>query len=385
MRIDIILIIVFYFVAPALILSACKKIPLLKKIGSIAVAYILGILLGLSKLLPDDIYATQDILTSITVPLAIPLLLFPSKITDWFRLAGPTFRALMVGLFSVLITVAIGYQIFRPEGDPEFWKVGGLLVGVYTGGTPNLASLNVMLGVSPATYLMVHSYDLIIGAFYFLFLITVGQKFFNYFLPPFKKSTNLSSSDIQDPDDAYDVLFNKKALWPIIKVLALAILIFAVSGGLAMLFPEEYLMIAVILGISTFSILASLIPGVNKVRESFDLGMYLILVFSIVVSSMVDLSNLASPTFEILGYLSFVIFGSLLLQLIISKFIKTDTDTMIITSTALICSPPFVPVVSGALKNKEILVPGITIGIIGYALGNYLGFLMAEVLHHWPF
>ncbi len=98
---------------------------------------------------------------------------------------------------------------------------------------------------------------------------------------------------------------------------------------------------------------------------------------------MVDLTNLASPTFEILGYLSFVIFGSLILQMIISKFVKTDTDTMIITSTALICSPPFVPVVSGALKNKEILVPGITIGIIGYALGNYLGFLMAELLHYW--
>ena len=385
MRIDIALIIVFYFIAPALILGACKKFPLLKKIGSIAVAYILGILLGLSKLLPEDIYATQDLLTSITVPLAIPLLLFPSKVKDWFRLAGPTLKALMVGLFSVLFTVALGYQFFQPEGDPEFWKVGGMLVGVYTGGTPNLASLNVMLGVSPATYLMVHSYDLIIGAFYFLFLITIGQKMFNYFLPAFKKSQALSDSDLEQNNEAYDVLFNKKALWPILKVLALAILIFAVSGGLAMQFPKDYLMIVVILGISTLSILASLIPGVNKVKESFDLGMYLILVFSIVVASMVDLTNLASPTFEILGYLSFVIFGSLLLQLIISKFIKTDTDTMIITSTALICSPPFVPVVSGALKNKEILVPGITIGIIGYALGNYLGFLMAELLHYWPF
>ncbi|RLD38684.1 MAG: hypothetical protein DRI74_03130 [Bacteroidetes bacterium] len=384
MRIDIILIVAFYFVAPAVILSACKRFPLLKKIGSIAIAYILGILLGLSKLLPDDIYATQDILTSITVPLAIPLLLFPSKVKDWFHLAGSTIKALLVGLFSVLFTVAIGYQIFSPEGDPEFWKVGGLLVGVYTGGTPNLASLNVMLGVKPATYIMVHSYDLIIGAFYFLFLITVGQKFFNYFLPSFKKSISLSSSEIEGNTEAYDMLFNKKAWWPILKVFGLAVLIFAVSGGLAMLFPEDYLMIVVILGISTFSILASLIPGVNKVKESFDLGMYLILVFSIVVASMVDLTNLASPTFEILGYLSFVIFGSLLLQLIISKFVKTDTDTMMITSTALICSPPFVPVVSGALKNKEILVPGITIGIIGYALGNYLGFIMAELLHHWP-
>lgn len=384
MRIDIILIVAFYFVAPAFILSACKNFPLLQKIGSIAVAYILGILLGLSRLLPDDIYAVQDIITSITVPLAIPLLLFPSKVKDWFRLAGPSFKALMVGLISVLITVAVGYQIFKPEGDPEFWKVGGMLVGVYTGGTPNLASLNVMLDVKPATYLLVHSYDLIIGAFYFLFLITVGQKVFGYFLPAFKKSTEASDSDNDQAEHSYDVLFNKKAWWPILKVLGLAILIFGVSGGVAMLFPKDSLMIVVILGISTLSILASLIPGVNRVAESFDLGMYLILVFSIVVASMVDLGNLGTPTFALLGYLSFVIFGSLFMQLIISRFIKTDTDTMIITSAALICSPPFVPVVSGALKNKEILVPGITIGIIGYAVGNYLGYLMAELLKHWP-
>jgi uncharacterized membrane protein len=144
-------------------------------------------------------------------------------------------------------------------------------------------------------------------------------------------------------------------------------------------------MIVVILGISTLAILASLIPGVNKVEESFDLGMYLILVFSIVVASMVDLSNLTLASFHLIEYISFVVFGSLILQVIISKFVKTDADTVIITSTALICSPPFVPVVSGALKNRELLVPGITIGIIGYALGNYLGFLMSELLQYWHF
>ncbi len=385
MRIDVILIIAFYFIAPGIILSACKHFPLLKKVGSIAVAYILGIILGLSHLLPENFFATQDLLTSITVPLAIPLLLFPSKVKDWFHLAGPTFKALMVGLLSVILTVAIGYQLFKPAGDPEFWKVGGLLVGVYTGGTPNLASLKVMLDVAPSTYLLVHSYDLIIGAVYFLFLITIGQRVFNYFLPRFKPSHLFDASAMEDTAESFDVLFNKKAIWPLLKVFGLAILIVAVSGGLALLFPANYLMIVVILSISTLSILSTLIPGVNKVKESFDLGMYLILVFSIVVASMVDLSNLASPEFELVGYLTFVIFGSLILQVIFSKFTKTDTDTMMITSTALICSPPFVPVVCGALKNKEILVPGITLGIIGYAVGNYLGFLMSELLHFWPF
>ena len=48
--------------------------------------------------------------------------------------------------------------------------------------------------------------------------------------------------------------------------------------------------------------------------------------------------------------------------------------------TSLIFSPPFVPVVAAKLKNKEIIISGLTVGIIGYAVGNYLGILIAYAL-----
>lgn len=67
----------------------------------------------------------------------------------------------------------------------------------------------------------------------------------------------------------------------------------------------------------------------------------------------------------------------------LDKLIKIDADTLMITSVAFICSPPFVPVLAGALKNRNSIMPGITIGVIGYALGNYLGFLMAELLSNF--
>jgi uncharacterized membrane protein len=71
-----------------------------------------------------------------------------------------------------------------------------------------------------------------------------------------------------------------------------------------------------------------------------------------------------------------------LIHVILSYLFKIDTDTTIITITALSTSPPFVPVVAGALKNKEIIVMGITIGVIGYAIGNYLGIAMAYFLQN---
>jgi uncharacterized membrane protein len=69
-----------------------------------------------------------------------------------------------------------------------------------------------------------------------------------------------------------------------------------------------------------------------------------------------------------------------LIQILLSRILKIDADTTIITSTAMIFSPPFVPVVAGALKNKEIIISGITVGLIGYALGNYLGITISLVL-----
>jgi len=55
-------------------------------------------------------------------------------------------------------------------------------------------------------------------------------------------------------------------------------------------------------------------------------------------------------------------------------------EEIMISSTAAICSPPFVGLVAGALGDKKIIAPGITAGIVGYAVGNYLGVLVARVL-----
>jgi uncharacterized membrane protein len=53
---------------------------------------------------------------------------------------------------------------------------------------------------------------------------------------------------------------------------------------------------------------------------------------------------------------------------------------MLITSTAAICSPPFVGMVGIALRNRRIIAAGITSGIIGYAIGNYLGVAVSYLL-----
>jgi uncharacterized membrane protein len=273
--------------------------------------------------------------------------------------------------------VSGGYFIFK-DVVPDSWKVAGMLVGVYTGGTPNLVALKVALGVDPNLFLMTSTYDMIVGAATIIFFITIGPRFFRAILPPFKHNGNGEDSDQAAAEaesfEDYTGMLKKSVLIPLIKAFCISVLIFIAAVGISLLFPKDIENVVIILSITTISIIASLIRWINRIQKSFQLGMYLILVFSLVVASMADLGVIFSIGFlGLFLFITWAYFGSLFLHLILSKIFRVDADNFLITTTAFVFSPPFVPVVAGALKNKDVIITGITVGIIGYVIGNYLG------------
>ena len=162
--------------------------------------------------------------------------------------------------------------------------------------------------------------------------------------------------------------------------LGFTFVIVAIGGVLMMLVAEKSQMAVFILTISTLAIMLSFNNKVRDIPKTYDLGMYFILVFSVVVASKLSISELSNIDLTLFSYVGFAVFGSTLLHIAFSKLFHVDADTVMVTSVSLICSPPFVPVVAGAINNKEIVVHGITVGVIGYAIGTYLGYVMSEFL-----
>jgi uncharacterized membrane protein len=412
--IKLVLLVVFYVTFPLVIILMCKKWSFMKRLGSIVLAYFFGLLLGNIGLLPtgseeyrlmlqgraampkaeveqlisqgtvqsDDLYVNtiaslQDMVLTLIVPLAIPLLLFSLNIRRWLRFAGKGFLSMILAFISVIVIIFTGFLIFR-NLVPDAWKVAGMLVGVYTGGTPNLAAIKTALEVEPSLFIMTHTYDMIIGAITIIFFITIGSQVFGLVLPKFKKETGDDLVDgvveeVEDLDD-FSGMLGKSRFPKLMMALGFSIIIFAVAAGISFLIPSVPQMVVVILGITTFGIAASLIGWVNRIEKTFQLGMFLILVFSLVVASMADLSVIFSIRYiNLFLFITYAYFGSMLLHLLLSVIFKVDTDNYLITTTALIYSPPFVPVVAAALKNKDVIITGLTVGIIGYVVGNYLG------------
>lgn len=419
--IKIIVLVIVYFTFPLLIIYMCRRWTFFKKLGSIVLAYGFGLILGTSGILPrgsdgyhlalqgrvslpdheletlltkgqiveDDLFVNsianaQDVLTTIVVPLALPLLLFSLNVKRWLRYAKIGFLSMILALVSVVIIIITGFFIFK-NIVPDSWKVAGMLVGVYTGGTPNLASLKVALDVDPNLFLMTNTYDIVIGAITIIFFLTAGPRVFRAFLPPFRKPEETVNVDAlvaeAESFEDFSGMFEKKRIGPLLKALGISVLIAGVSAGIAMLFPETAFQPVAILSITTLAILCSLIPWLNRIEKTFQLGMYLVLVFSFAVASMANLSAIFTVGFlGLMGYVMFAYFATLILHLLLSKVFRVNADDYLITTTAFIYSPPFVPVVAAALKNKDVIITGITVGIIGYILGNYVGVALGYFL-----
>lgn len=417
----IFLLVLFYLLFPALIIYLTQNFSLVDKIGAVAIAYGTGLIFGsigilpersedfkillgsdfmlpadqamklyetgkitLNDLLRNKISSLQSTLNDISVIIAIPLLLFSLDLRKWFKMAGKTILSVFLALLSVIIVVYAGFFIFKDKiDDPS--SVAGMLVGIYSGGTPNVAAIGKALNVAPTLFVIVNAYDIIIGAFCLLFLITIAQRVFLFFLPAFRKADNPTGSistkrETSDIDD-YSGMFKKDAIFDILKGLGLSIGVLAVSAFLGSLVPKENETTVIILSVTSLGLALSLIPKVNRLKKTFQSGMYLIIMFCLIIASMADLTNLFRIEYlEIFLYVFMVVFGSLFVHVLLSMIFKIDADTVIITSTAMVYSPPFVPVVAGALKNKEVIISGVTAGMAGYVLGNFLGIFTGDFL-----
>lgn len=377
------LMVLFFLLAPAAVIWLCRRVKWLDRIGPVLILYILGIIVG-NLFHPAGMAQIQDLLSSAMVPLAIPLMLFGCTFSR--SQTRSQLLALVTGLVAVVLAVVAGYFIFG-RSIPDGAKIGGMLTGVYTGGTMNMAALKAMLGVSEETFILLNSYDMVISFLFLTMLLSFGIKLIRKILP--NETAAASAADEaairaaveQNGANPYKGLFTREGLKDAGFLLLIDIAIIAVSAGLGLLAGDGWFMTVLVLMLTTLGIAASFWKPVKSRKYGYEMGMYLIYVFSVVVASMADLSKFdIASGMGMLAFLTFTVFVSFLVQLLLARFLKVDADTMTISSVSYICSPPFVPMMAAAMKNRAVLASGLAIGVVGYAAGNYLGFAVAHLL-----
>jgi len=371
--------ILFYLLFPAFAVYLARENAVCKKLGAVVICYICGIVIGNIGVLRANLASIQNPLMLAAISLALPLMFFSIDVRRWSRLARNSLLSFGLQTLAVLMATVLGFLIFRGRVGEETWKLAGMFVGLYTGGTVNLGAIATALRTDSTLYLAAHTSDVVVSAVYLLFLMTVGQRILLKFLPAFRPACTALPEENTD-FDSYAGIFEKKTLVPLLGALGLSVLIFITGGLFFLVWHEDIAFVAAILTISTLGIAFSFVPRIRNIKMTYQAGNYFILIFCLVVSSMADFNRLVSTAPIMLVYVTFTILICLLLHVASAKIFRIDADTVIITSVAGICSPPLVPMVASALKNKEIVLSGVMTGIIGWVIGTYLGISLSYIL-----
>lgn len=381
-----ILIAILFCAIPAPIIFLNNRFKVVEKLGIVLVCYLIGILVGNIGILPESFSGIQTTMQDISVCLALPLILFSLDIKKALKTTKTGIKCMLLAIVSITIITFILQLIFN--SNPLAPQFAGLAMGVYTGGTPNLTSIAKAIGVSGENYLIFNTYDMVISIVYMLVMLSSGKYLIKklFRMKDFEgdKNVTVDGNECQETT-SYKGMFEGKTFGKLMLALLLSAAILGVSYGVSMLFKPDSRTAITILLITTLSILCSFIKPVRNIKMTTNLGMYIIYIFCFTVATMADIRKLIHIDVTIIVYVTVAIYGTLILHALLSKIFKIDFDTMAVTSVSAICSPPFVPAVANSLKNNAALISGITTGIIGYAVGNYLGVAIYWLYSRLPF
>lgn len=388
------LIIVFYLLVPAGVLWACRKVKFLNKVGPVLTLYIFGVVIANLHIIPEDCYGIQKTLQDVMIPLAIPMMLFGCNFKNFN--AGTTVKAFIIGVVATAAMVVGGYWLLESKLGVDGPTIGATLSGQYSGGAGNFAAVNMMLGdkgLSGEMFALVSTCNLVVSFFYLMFLMGGGVQMARRIVhgKNIKEYNDSINAEEYVDENPYKDFGKKKSIVQLLKVFGAAAAVAVVSLLVSNLFKEgtamfdilggDFSMVALILILTTLSLLLTNFKEVRSWDKSFDAGMYLIYIFCFAMAMLADLSTLDWKLgLWVLVYQVIIVFGSLLLGVLLARPFKVDADSAVITSDTLVNSPLCVPMIAATMKNKGAIMVGITNGLAGYAVGNYLGYIIFRLL-----
>ena len=373
------------FAFPVIVLETVKRNKMAGMIGPVILCYALGLIVGNLPESPVNVGLSQSV-AEVAVPLAISLMLVSTRFVAWLKYAKRTAFAFFLGVVGVLMAALVSSAVFHYKGIDvtDMWKVSGMMVGVYIGGTPNMAAIGTMLGVPNETFIVMNACDLVLSGIYLALLLTVAQRFALQFLPSFVRIEG-NDRDETFHYQRYQQMASKTRVGVSLTLaLLLAVAIVGVSIGFSFLVAGKITAPNVMLGVTTLSIAASFVRKIRFLPRTYEFGEYFLLVFCLGIGSISNMGQLLQGSSSLLLFMTCILVLSITFHFLLARLFKVDADTMLITSVAGIFGPAFIGPVASVLKNKDIVVGGLTTGLVGYAIANFLGFGMAHLMH-WLF
>jgi uncharacterized membrane protein len=337
-----------------------------------------------------------DVIQSLLLPMLLTLLLLNLNVAGAVRVMGRGIGVMLFGSLGVMIGAVTGLAFVKSWLGPEAWKAFGALTGSWIGGSANMAAVSEMLHTSGEEYGLAMIADSTIP--YVLWLpILLGSK---KFADRFASFTGAPPTGDEDEDDAHEAqqqapIAPTSRDYIFLLCVALMATWVATSAGdwvtsylsarsspvAAGVVAESspYLTAATwrILLITTIGIGMSFTP-LSRIPGSQELGMGLLFLFVARMGATAELSKIRDQALPFLLGCLIMIFIHGIFCVLGAKLFRTDLHTAAIASAANIGGVASASIVA-SFHRRSMVPAGILMALIGYAIGNYCGYVTAII------
>ncbi len=339
-------------------------------LSPVVLCYTLGIVLAnisaINLNIPVATYFTQG-----TILLAIPFLLFATNLSGWYK----DFKNMVLAFLLCVLCGMIGTSLtglYFKDSMVDAWRIAGMMAAIFSGGIPNMQAVGIALEAENQTIVLLNAADIFIGGFYLIFMTTIAIKILNLFLNNYLiGNLNLSKNNFHNEKITFKNL---------LITLLFALGIIGVSVGSSFMFYGELASTFIILALTTLSIGISRLSIIQSIEGTFEVGDYLLLMFCVAVGMMANFNNILENGWQIVQFMAMAWFITVITHWFFCYLFKLDSDTVLIASVAAIYGPVFIGQIASTIDNRRLVFPGIALGLVGIALGNYVGIFIAWLL-----
>jgi uncharacterized membrane protein len=348
-----------------------------RDVGAALIAILLGAALSNLGFVPVGSPVYEGIFGPVT-SLAIVWLLISVRFDD-MREAGPTMlAAFLIGVAGTAIGALVGATVLAGEFGDAAWKLAGVTTGTYSGGSLNFVAVGRELGLPPSLFAAATAADNIVTAIWFgatLMLplwLSRGKREAAAEVPAMnalaEEAPGRTASSLPLIHHAPEL-----RTLDLTMLLALGLTLIWASGRLSAAVPA----VPSILWLTTLALAAGQIPAVRRVSGAMLLGTVALHLFFTLMGISSRISEIASVGPQVLYLMAIVVGVHGLVLFGIGRLARLSPDTLSVASQAAIGGPTTAMAMAIARRWPALILPGMAVGLLGYAIGNYLGFGIA--------
>jgi uncharacterized membrane protein len=314
-------------------------------------------------------------INDLLVPAAIPLLLFKANIRRIVSESGPMLAAFFIGVAGATAGALLGYKLL-PLGE-ESTELAGVFTATYTGGSMNFVAVAKAVGFDASSrYAGAMAADNLVGTPYLLVLVIIPALAWVRRLFPSEiiDRTVREHGDHLLAGDTGTLNFLHLSL-----ALALSLAICAAGYWMADLLGIGRLGILFVTAIAV--LIANLMPGaMDRLEGDFELGTFFMYLFFVTIGASAHVLALAGDALVLVPYAVLIIAVHLVVLMAGTALLKIDLAEALVASNACIMGPATAAAIAAGQGWRNLVTPGILVGVLGYVIANFLGVAVTEVL-----